>query len=95
MAITSSKWAMREMGKWWKRLHRLVYAAGVILVAHIVLESTNKKVAVTDWQFGAEAWLYAAILAVLLAARVPAVRSALAGLRHQGEARQGVQALTE
>src|SRR3990172_721608 len=27
MAATSSRWAMKRMGKWWKRLHRMVYGA--------------------------------------------------------------------
>lgn len=34
LAITSSKWFQRRMGKNWKRLHRLVYVAGILVVIH-------------------------------------------------------------
>lgn len=34
LAATADQWAMRLLGKNWKRLHRLVYAAGVLVVLH-------------------------------------------------------------
>jgi sulfoxide reductase heme-binding subunit YedZ len=34
LAATSYRWAMKRMGKNWKRLHRLVYAAGVLTILH-------------------------------------------------------------
>ncbi|MEI6478140.1 MAG: ferric reductase-like transmembrane domain-containing protein [bacterium] len=37
MASTSFDYMVRRLGKWWKRLHRLVYAAGVLLVLHALL----------------------------------------------------------
>ena len=36
MAITSTRGWMRRLGKKWKGLHRLVYLAGVLVVAHYV-----------------------------------------------------------
>lgn len=36
MALTSHRPAMRLLGRNWKRLHRLVYAAGVLVVLHSV-----------------------------------------------------------
>jgi sulfoxide reductase heme-binding subunit YedZ len=82
MAATSTKWAMKRLGKWWKRLHRLVYAAGLIVIGHALLESSNKRVAGYEPQVSVELGLYLAILLLLLAARIPAVRSTLANLRH-------------
>jgi sulfoxide reductase heme-binding subunit YedZ len=37
LAITSTPRAMRRMGKRWKRLHRLVYLADLLAVAHFLL----------------------------------------------------------
>jgi sulfoxide reductase heme-binding subunit YedZ len=34
LAATSTKWAMRKMGKNWKSLHRWVYLGGMLAVAH-------------------------------------------------------------
>lgn len=34
LAVTSTKWAMRKLGKNWKRLHRLVYVAAVLAIIH-------------------------------------------------------------
>jgi sulfoxide reductase heme-binding subunit YedZ len=83
MAATSTRWAMKHMGTWWKRLHRLVYAAGLIVIGHALLESSNKRVAGYEPQVSVELGLYLAILLMLLAARIPAVRSFLADLRRR------------
>lgn len=34
LALTSNRWAMRGLGKWWKRLHWLVYLALPLAVYH-------------------------------------------------------------
>jgi len=83
MAATSSRWAMKHMGKWWKRLHRMVYAAGIVISSHALLESSNKRVVAYDSQVGIETGLYLAILIALLAMRIPALRSTIANLRHK------------
>ncbi|CAG0929535.1 Protein-methionine-sulfoxide reductase heme-binding subunit MsrQ [Thermoflexales bacterium] len=88
MAATSTRWAMKRLGKWWKRLHRLVYVAGLIVIGHALLESSNKRVAGYEPQVEIELGLYLAILIMLLAARIPAVRSTLASLRHKHEVRR-------
>jgi methionine sulfoxide reductase heme-binding subunit len=72
LALTSTKGAMKRLGRNWKRLHRWVYAAGVLAVIHFIW--------VVKVPFG-EPTLYAIILALLLAARIPAVRSRLTQLR--------------
>jgi DMSO/TMAO reductase YedYZ heme-binding membrane subunit len=61
----------------------MVYAAGLIVVGHALLESSNKRVAGYEPQVSIELGLYLAILIMLLAARIPVVRSFLANLRHR------------
>jgi methionine sulfoxide reductase heme-binding subunit len=72
LALTSTKGAIKRLGRNWKRLHRWVYAAGILAVIHFIW--------VRKVPFG-EPTIYAIILAVLLAARIPAVRSQLTQLR--------------
>jgi sulfoxide reductase heme-binding subunit YedZ len=36
LACTSTPWAMRKMGKNWKRMQRWVYLAAILIAAHIV-----------------------------------------------------------
>jgi sulfoxide reductase heme-binding subunit YedZ len=72
LAITSTKGTQKRLGKAWKKLHRWVYAAGILAVIHYIW--------VVKVPFG-KPTLYAIILAVLLAARLPVVRSWLGNLR--------------
>ncbi|HYH83040.1 MAG TPA: protein-methionine-sulfoxide reductase heme-binding subunit MsrQ [Longimicrobium sp.] len=62
LAVTSTKGWIRRLGKRWTVLHRLVYAAAVLGVVHF-LWSVKKDVR--------EPLLYAAVLALLLALRIP------------------------
>lgn len=70
LALTSTRGMQRRLGRNWKRLHRLVYAAGILAILHLV------------WILRAstlEAWVYGGILLTLLVyrilhSRVPAVR---------------------
>jgi sulfoxide reductase heme-binding subunit YedZ len=34
LALTSTKWSIRKLGKRWQLLHRLVYVAGILGVVH-------------------------------------------------------------
>src|SRR5574341_175231 len=78
LAITSNRWAMRPLGKKWKRLHRLVYLAGTAVAFHAILATTaSKKLAVRDPQSIHELKLYLAVLVVLLVVRLPLVRRLL------------------
>ena len=80
LAVTSTKRWMKRLGRRWKQLHRGVYAAGVLAVLHYLW--------VAKLSVGKPA-LYAAILAALLVARIPPVRSTLAagGRRLRGALR--------
>lgn len=65
LAITSTRGWMRRLGKRWKQLHLLVYAAAFFAVVHYLwLVKSDIRVPL----------LYAAIVAGLLALRVPAIR---------------------
>lgn len=82
LAITSTKGWMRRLGKNWKRLHRLVYLAGILAVVHYL------------WVVKADATeplLYGAVLGLLLLVRVPAVTRRLAALRHRLTRQQRLQ----
>lgn len=84
LAATSTKWAMKRLGKWWKRLHRLVYAAGIIGLTHGLIEAlSSKRVNMYDPLTWYEVVVYVVILALLLAARIPVVRKFLVSLRHR------------
>ncbi|HRV91726.1 MAG TPA: protein-methionine-sulfoxide reductase heme-binding subunit MsrQ [Anaerolineae bacterium] len=65
LAITSNQWSMRTLRKNWKRLHRFVYAAGVLAVIHFVwLVKSDIR----------EPLIYGALLTIMLVLRIPAVR---------------------
>ena len=65
LAITSTKGWMKRLGKNWKRLHQLVYVAGILAVLHFLW---LVKIDIT------EPAIYGAILALLLILRVPQIR---------------------
>ena len=69
LAITSTRGWMKRLGRNWKRLHKWIYAAGILAALHYIWVA---KIAV------GQPLIYAAILALLLAARIPPVRGALA-----------------
>jgi sulfoxide reductase heme-binding subunit YedZ len=65
LAITSTRWWQRHLGRRWKLLHRLVYLAIPLSVLHFYwLERDFKEVPV----------LFAAIVGGLLVARLPMLR---------------------
>lgn len=72
LGLTSTKGMQKRLGKTWKKLHRWVYAAGILAAIHFIWV---RKVA-----FG-QPTIFAIILAVLLIARIPRVRTWLGSLR--------------
>ena len=73
LAITSTRGWQRRLGKWWKRLQRLVYLANVLAVLHFVWLLKEPS----------EALPYAVVVAVLLVLRVPFVARALKSVRRR------------
>ena len=74
LAATSTRWAMRTLGRNWKRLHRLVYVAALLAVVHYIwlVKSAYTQPA-----------LFALLLALLLLARLPWVRRRASGWRRR------------
>jgi sulfoxide reductase heme-binding subunit YedZ len=75
LALTSMRDSMKRLGKWWKPLHRLIYAAVPIAIAHAMLESSNTRVLEYDPDVLVEAAIYLGVLCLLLMVRVRGVRS--------------------
>ncbi len=74
LALTSTRGWMKRLGKNWKRLHKLVYLAGVLAVVHYVwLVKSDIR----------EPLAFGLAVGLLLLARVPAVRRPLSGLHMQ------------
>jgi sulfoxide reductase heme-binding subunit YedZ len=73
LALTSTKGWQRRLGKGWKRLHRLVYVAGILAVVHYLWLVKDVRVPLR----------YGIILALLLLLRIPRVRRAVSNLRHK------------
>jgi len=85
LAITSFNYWMKRLGKKWKRLHRLVYGAGVLAVIHYLWEVK------ADYRVPL---LYGALLILLLALRIPSVKRAAISLRKQITTAHGVKPST-
>ena len=87
LAVTSTKGWIRRLGKRWQKLHRLVYIAAGLAVLHFV------------WLVKADLrtpLIFAAVLAVLLAFRVPGLRGGRKGKkRPAGGARPAGRAPAE
>ena len=71
LAITSTRGWIRRLGKRWKQLHRLAYAAGLLAVTHYLW--LVKPGVPTPW-------LYAGVLLVLFLLRVKPIQSSMATL---------------
>lgn len=78
LALTSTKGWQKRLGKSWKDLHRAVYVAASLAVLHFAL---LVKADLT------EPLIYAGLLAVLLALRLPPVRRRLSTFRQKLRAR--------
>ncbi len=65
LALTSSRWSMKKLGKKWTTLHKWVYLAGVLAVLHYILLVKNTYT---------QPFIFALILGVLLALRIGPVK---------------------
>ncbi len=74
LALTSTKGWMKRLGQQWRKLHQWVYLAGLLVIVHFVwLVKADKR----------EPLAYGAIVALLLALRIPQVRRAISGFRNK------------
>jgi sulfoxide reductase heme-binding subunit YedZ len=79
LAFTSFRYWMKRLGKNWKRLHRLVYLAGILVIVHY---SWAVKGDVLRLQ--GDIWkplLFGILVALLLVLRLPPLRRSISGLR--------------
>ncbi len=72
LVLTSNQWAMRRLGKNWKRLHTLVYLIVPLVAWHFWWQSNMQ-----DKFFNWEKVIFAVIIAGLLFVRIPRIRRAL------------------
>ena len=85
LAITSSRLAMKKMGKRWTALHKWVYLAGVLAALHYLLigkEPYTQQI------------IFAVVLALLLLLRVTAVKQQILRWRHPHKKKPGEPAST-
>jgi sulfoxide reductase heme-binding subunit YedZ len=74
LALTSTRGWMKRLGKNWKRLHKLVYLAGILAVVHFVwLVKSDIR----------EPLAFGLAVGLLLLARLPVIRRPLSGLHVQ------------
>jgi len=66
LSITSLTYFLKKMGKNWKKLHRFVYAAGILAALHFVLAVKPGVL---------RPWPYALAMALLLLYRLPPVQA--------------------
>lgn len=82
LAATSSQWAMRRLKKNWKRLHRLVYLAGVSVTVHAMMATdVSKRIIARDPYVLPQLIFYFVLLLLLLAVRLPLVHRVVRGIR--------------
>jgi sulfoxide reductase heme-binding subunit YedZ len=72
LAITSFKWWMKKLGKNWKRLHRLVYLAGVLVLVHYFWVVKGDLLRLSGDI--SRPLIYTGIMTVLFALRVPRIK---------------------
>jgi len=73
LAITSTRGWQQRLGKWWKRLQRLVYLANALAVLHFAWLLKEPRAALP----------YVAAVGVLLVLRVPVVARVVRSARRQ------------
>ena len=74
LALTSTNGWQKRLGRRWKVLHRLVYFAIPLSILHYLWLERDIK----DWVL-----VYAVLVAILFALRIPAIRQTLARRRQQ------------
>jgi methionine sulfoxide reductase heme-binding subunit len=78
LALTSSRWSMRQLGKNWKKLHRLVYAAGGLAVVHFAWASKGEVLRLSGDIL--QPLLFGVGFVVLMVLRMPPVKQSAARL---------------
>ena len=69
LALTSFDWWKRRLGVWWKRLHRLIYLAAILALAHFFLGVKGNLFSLSGNI--ARPLVYTSIILTLLLIRLP------------------------
>ena len=80
LAVTSFDYFIRRMKKNWKRLHWLVYPAGLIVIVHFAWARKGDLLRLQGNIL--QPLLWGLLVVFLLILRIPAVRKRVSGLRH-------------
>ena len=86
LAITSTKGWQRRLKKNWKKLHQLIYVAGLFVVIHYIW------LVKSDYR---EPLAYGLVIAVLLILRIPTIRQRVSGIRYRLPFRPKIRAKKE
>jgi len=81
LAITSFRWWMKKLGRWWINLHRLVYLAGVLDILHYAWARKGNLFTLSGDVLRPLLW--GLLLLLLLALRLPPVRGWVSELRQK------------
>jgi sulfoxide reductase heme-binding subunit YedZ len=81
LAITSFDWWKRKLGKNWKRLHRLVYIAGVLVVIHYGWAAKGNLLSIQGNIV--QPLIYGGVVILLLLLRLPTLRKFISSMRYQ------------
>lgn len=81
LAITSTNGWKRRLGKNWKRLHRLVYAAGILVILHYAWAKKGNLFSLQGDIM--QPLIFGLIILVLLLLRLPAIRNWATGLQQR------------
>jgi DMSO/TMAO reductase YedYZ heme-binding membrane subunit len=93
LLLTGNPWAQRKLGKYWKRLHRLIYVIWGLLAAHPILlegfgfeRGSNGSGFAGDGDpiFHQRLYQYSACSAFLLVLRLPPVKRWIAARHKEG-----------
>jgi sulfoxide reductase heme-binding subunit YedZ len=93
LLITGNPWAQRKLGRYWKQLHRLIYAIWALLAAHLILlegfgfeRGSNGSGFAGDGDpiFHQRFYQYSACSLFLLTLRLPPVKRWIAAQQKEG-----------
>jgi sulfoxide reductase heme-binding subunit YedZ len=79
LAITSTKGWMRRLGRNWKHLHRLVYAAGILVILHYAWAKKGDLFSLRGDI--TQPLAFGLLILILLLLRLPVIRKWATGLR--------------
>jgi sulfoxide reductase heme-binding subunit YedZ len=92
--LTGNPWAQRKLGKYWKRLHRLIYVIWGLLAAHLILlegfgfeQGNNGSGFAGDGDpiFHQRLYQYSVCSVILLVLRLPPVKRWIAARQKEGQ----------